>query len=156
MRGVDGNFDGNGTTTDLLTFQGSDGLLLLGLAADINKSVALAFPGLSPAPADNAGADDVNSGLSEEGRKSGIINAESKVGNKKHGGGGFTSGVFASGTRGTGSFGLARTGLLGRALGGRGLTVCYWCGCLISSGSVLASGVALSSSLLGLALKDGR
>jgi hypothetical protein len=115
MRGINGDLDCNLPSTDVFTLKGCDGLLLFSLRADVDEAITLAFPGLSPSPANNASRDDADTGFREESRKTSIINVETEVGNKEHGLGRFADGVFASRASGTGSLGLAsaRSLLLG-------------------------------------------
>lgn len=114
MGGVDGNLDGNGPTSELLAVQGGDGLLLVRLGANINEAIALALPGLTPAPAHDASVNNFDSGVSEESCKSSVINSEAEVGDEEHVLGRLASGILASRTSGAGSSGLADArGLLG-------------------------------------------
>jgi hypothetical protein len=149
--GVDSNLDSDGASTNLLALQSSDGLLLLCLAANIDESVTLALPGLSPAPANDAGANDVDTSLSEEGGKTSIVNIETKVGDEKHGSGRFTGGILTRGTGWTRGLGLAHTRFLGGALGS-GFSLSSWSSSgLLGSGTVSTSG---GGSLLSFALKE--
>lgn len=112
---VDGNFDGNLATADILALKSLDGLVLLGFITDINETVSLAATGLSPTTANNASRGDGDTGLGKELGETGILNVEAKVGDEEDGLGGFANGVFASSTR------SASRLLLGRLfLGGDG------------------------------------
>jgi len=140
MGGVDSDLDSDGSSANVLALQGSDGLLLFFLVTDIDKAVALALPGLTPAPADDAGADNVNASLCEEGGKTGVVDTETKVGDEEHGLGRLASRILtscASWTRGPGFFG---TRLFGRSLA-------LWGGGITST-----IGGSLSVGSLGLAL----
>jgi hypothetical protein len=109
MRGVDSNFDSDGPSTNIHAFESRNCFFLLFLSTNIDESIALALPGLSPAPANDAGRGDGDTGLSEESGKASIIDVESKVGNKEHSLGGLADRVFTSGARGTRGLGLADT-----------------------------------------------
>lgn len=109
MGSVDSNLDGDGASTNILAFESGDCLLLLFLSTNVDKSIALAFPRLPPAPANNAGGGDSNSSISEQRSEASIINVESKVGNKEHGLGRLAGRVLTSGARGTRDLGLANT-----------------------------------------------
>lgn len=139
---VDRNLDGDLAPTDFFASKMFDSFLLLLLATDIDKAIALAFPGLSPTPAYNAGGDDFDAGFGEDGREGSIIDIEAKIGNEEHSGGGFTSWVLTFSTGRALDLGLANT----RSLFGSGL-----------GGGLLASGSRGSSfddfAVLSLALR---
>jgi hypothetical protein len=143
MGSVDGDLDSDGTTTDLLTIKGRDGLLLVFLRANINEAVTLALAGLAKAPADDASIDYGDASISEQVAESGIVNSKAKIGDEEHVLGRLAGRVLPCRARGARSPGLAGTRLLGRfsAFSGGGL-----CGDLTLSWS--------SSSLL-LALWQG-
>lgn len=86
MGSVDSNLDGNlPATLELFAIEGLDGLLLIFMAADIDKSVALALPWLAPAPPDNTGGDYIDTSFSEQGRQASVVDREVKVSDKEHG-----------------------------------------------------------------------
>ena len=95
MRGINSNFDSNGATANFLAFQSSNGFDLLFLAANVHEAITLAFPGLTPPPADNASGGNSNSSFCEECGQTSIIDGKTEVGNKKHGLGRFTDGVLS-------------------------------------------------------------
>jgi hypothetical protein len=144
VRGVDSDLDSNGSSADLLPLQCCDGLLLFCLTTDVDKAVTFALPGLTPAPTYNAGADDANASFGEEGRQTGIVNAETEVGDEKHGLGWLASGILTSGASWAGGPGLFCTRLFGRSLRS-GLA-------LYGGGISSTVGGSVSVGLLGLAL----
>jgi hypothetical protein len=151
VRGVDSDLDGDGSSADLLPLQCCDGLLLFCLTTNVDKAITLALPGLTPAPADDAGADDVNASFGEKGRKTGIVNAETEVGDEKHGLGWLASGILTSGASWAGGPGLFGTRLFGRRLRGR---LALYGGGISSTvgGSVSVDFLGLASRLLLLFL----
>ena len=54
MTRIDGDLDGNGTTTDLLALESVDSLLLFSLVTNIYEAVALAPLVLAPMPSNDA------------------------------------------------------------------------------------------------------
>jgi len=142
MRSIDGDLDGDGTTTDLLALEGVDGLLLFSLIANVDETVALALSGLTPPPSDDASRVDVKTRVSEESGEAGVVDVEAEVGNKENSLGRFANRVLTGGTRGTRGPGLA--------LPGPGSALCGGIGC----GSVCESG-GLSFSRLGLVTAAG-
>lgn len=123
-RGVDGNFDSNSPAANFFALKSLNRFFLLFFPAHIDKAVALALPGLTPPPANDAGGIDSKTSVSEERRKTSIIDVEAQIGNEQHGRGGLASRILASRTRGTRCPGLASTRrLLGlRGLGGLSLS----------------------------------
>ena len=106
---VDGNLDSNGPSTNLLAFECCDGLLLLFLAADVNKTVTLALPGLSPPSANDAGGINYDASISEQSGEASVIDVESEVGYKEHRLGRLAYRVFTSRAGSTRGPGLADT-----------------------------------------------
>ena len=138
MRSIDGDLDGDGTTTDLLALEGFDGFLLFILVTDVDEAVSLALSGLTPPPTNNASRDDFETGISEESGETGIVDVEAEVGNEENGLGGFADRILTNGARGTGGPGLALP-RLGSILCGR-----------ISCGSVCRRSGGLSFGRPGL------
>lgn len=118
VRGIDSDFDGNGAAADLFALQRRNGLLLLCLATNVHKTVALAPSGLAPAPLNDASGNDIDACISEEGSKGRVIDGETEVGDEEHGFGGLANGVFTSRPSRARCPGLARTGHLLRRLSG--------------------------------------
>lgn len=145
MGGVDGDLDGDGTTTNLLALEGVDGLLLLIFVTDVNETVPLAPPGLAPPCSDDASRVNIETRISEESGEAGVVDVEAEVGNEENGLGRFANRVLTGGTRGTRSPGLALLGF-GGILCGR-----------ISRRGVFGRSEGLSFARPGLvtALKDG-
>ena len=110
--GVHCDLDRDGSATDLLALESQDGLLLLLLAANIDEAVALALAGLTPAAAHDARGLHVNACVSEERGKTGVIDVETEVGDKKYGLGRLANGVLAGRARLARGTGLALLGLL--------------------------------------------
>jgi hypothetical protein len=139
---VDSDFDSNRSATDLFTLKSFNGFLLLFFATDVDETVTLAFPGLSPTPANDAGRGDGNTSICEQGRKTSIVDVEAEVGDEEHGLGLLADGVLSRRARGTRSLGFASArGLLGGSIG-RSVSV----GCSRSRGSavfLLGLGLAL-------------
>jgi hypothetical protein len=98
---IDCYLDGNGSSLDFFALEGGNGLLLLFLIADIDEAVALALARTTKLPADNASRNDVDTGFGEQFSERGIINVETKVGDKEHRLGGLASGFFVGSTTGT-------------------------------------------------------
>lgn len=146
---VDGDLDGDLASSNLLALQGRDGLLLLILRANIDEAVALGAAGLTPAAADNAGRDDVDTGLGEERGQAGIVDGETEVGDEKHVLGGLAFGSLASGADNLG---------LAGSLGGLLLLLAFSSSRSRSSRSVSGSSIGRSSgvsiSRLLLALRE--
>jgi len=99
MTSIDGYLDGDGTTTDLLTLESVDGLLLFSLVTNLDKAVSLAPPGFAPPPSNNASRIDFETGISEESGKAGIIDVEAEIGNEENGLGGFADRILTGGAR---------------------------------------------------------
>lgn len=148
MGSVDGDLDCDGATTDLFAIESGNGLLLLSLTTNIDESVTLALAGLSPTTANDAGRDNSDSGLGEQGGKLGIVNSEAEVGNKEHGVGELANGVLTGRAGSTRNLGLANTGDLlgGIRVGSDGSDS------LNGGGS---RGLSILTFLLGLALEKG-
>jgi len=151
--GIDGNLDGDGTTTDLLALESVDGLLLFILVTNIDETIPLAFSGLTPPPSDDASIVDPEARLGEESGEACVVDTEAKIGNKEDGLGGFANWVLTDGTGGAGSArGTGGIRSPGFALPGLGNTLCGF----ISCGSVWVRSSGLSSTRPGLtALKAG-
>jgi hypothetical protein len=98
---VDSNLDGNGATVDVLVVESVNCLLLLGLATDVNKAVALAFARIAPATTNDARRADGNASLFEEGLEASVVNVEAEVGNEEHRLGRLARGFFTCRTTGT-------------------------------------------------------
>ena len=145
VRGIDGDFDGDGTTTDLFTLEGVDGLLLFGLVTNVDKTIPLAPPGLTPPGSDDASGVDIETCISEECGEAGVVDVEAEVGNEENGLGWFADRVLTGGTRGTRSPGFALL-VFGSILRGR-----------ISCRGICGGSGGLSFARLGLvtALKIG-
>lgn len=139
MGGVDSDLDGDGPATNVLPIEGSDGLLLFLLAANIDEAIALALPGLSPPPANDASRDNVDAGLGEYGAQCGVIGVESKVGDEEHCLGGLACRVFAVCAWHAGCTRLLGTSLLGSFV-------------LVGGCSTFGSGLILGRGTLCLAL----
>jgi len=93
---VDCYLDGDGSSTDVLALESDNGLLLLLLIADIDETVALTLARTTILPADNTSRNDVDTGFGKQIIERGVINVETKVGDKEHRLGGLASGFFAS------------------------------------------------------------
>jgi len=143
MRSIDGNLDGDGTTTDLLALESVDGLLLFSLVTNVDEAVSLALSGLTPPPSNNASSDDFEAGVGEESSEAGIVDVEAEVGNEENGLGGFPNRILTGGTRGTRGPGFALP-RLGSILCGR-----------ISFGSVCGRSGGLSFGRPGLVTAGG-
>jgi len=145
MRSIDGDLDGDGTTTDLLALESVDGLLLFILVTNVDETIPLAFSGLAPPPSDDASVGDVDARLGEESGETRVVDVEAKVGNEENGFGGFAHWVLTGGTGETGSPEFA--------LPGFGNTICGRVGC----GIIWARSGGLSFARPGLvtALKHG-
>ena len=113
MRGIDGNFDGNGAAANILAFQSSNSFDLLFFATNVHEAITLAFPGLTPTPADNAGGDNLNASFCKECGQTSIIDSKTEVGNKEHGLGRFASGVLSKRANSASDLRFANTRLLG-------------------------------------------
>ena len=123
MRGVDGDLDGDGTTTDLLALESVDSFLLFSLITNINETISLASSGFSPPPSDDASVIDPEARISEESSEAGVVDVEAKVGDEENGLGRFANWILTGGTRGTRGPGFALPGP-GNALSGRIRGVC--------------------------------
>ena len=139
MGRIDGDLDGDGTTTELLALESVDSLLLFGLIANINKAVTLALSGFTPPPSNDASGDDFDTRVSKEGRKSIVVDVEAEIGDKEDVLGWFANGVLAGGTRGALRSGFAVLGLVSGGIF-----------CTISFGSVCSRGRGLSFCRFGL------
>jgi len=138
MRGVDGDLDGDGATTNLLALESVDGLLLFCLVTNVDETVPLAFSGLTPPPSDDASVVDLEACIGEESGETCVVDVEAEVGNEENRLGGLANRVLTGGTGGTGGPGFALPGL-GNTLCGR-----------IIRGSVCARSGGLSFARLGL------
>ena len=111
MRGIDGDLDSDGTATDFFALEGVDGLLLFGFVTDVDKAVTLAPSGGTPPLSNDASGNNIEASIGKESSKSGVVNAETEVGDKENILGGFADGIFTGGTRGAASPGPAVPGL---------------------------------------------
>jgi len=107
MTSIDGDLDGDGTTTDLLALESVDGLLLFSLVTNVDEAVSLAPSGFAPPPSNGASRIDLDTGISEESGKAGVVDIEAKVGNEENALGGFADRILTGGARRTRSPGLA-------------------------------------------------
>jgi len=96
---IDGYLDGDSTTTDLLALESVDSLLLLSLVTNVDEAVSLAPSGFAPPPSNNASSIDLETGISEESGKAGIVDVEAEVGNEENGLGGFADRILTGGAR---------------------------------------------------------
>lgn len=94
---IDGYLDGDSTTTDLLALESVNGLLLFSLVTDVDEAVPLAPSGFAPPPSNNASSIDLETCISEESGKAGIIDVEAEVCNKENGLGGFADRILTGG-----------------------------------------------------------
>jgi len=117
-RSIDGDLDGDGTTTDLLALESVDGLLLFSLVANVDEAVSLALSGLTPPPSNNASRANIETSVSKESSEAGVVDVEAEVGNEENGLGGFADRILTGGTRETRSPRFALLGL-GSILCGR-------------------------------------
>ena len=79
---IDGDLDNDDTATDFLALEGVDGLLLFGLVRDSDKAVTLAPSGISPPLSSDASGNDLETSISKDSSKAGIVEVETEVGNK--------------------------------------------------------------------------
>lgn len=143
---INSDLDRDGPTADILAFESRDCLFLLFLVADVDKAVAFALPGLTPASANDASGFDDNASICEQSGETFVINIEPEVGHKEHILGRLANGIFTSWTGRARGPGLANAlGLLGRWVS-RGIC---------SRGRHGVSGVAFRLCL-GLALNGGK
>lgn len=134
---IDGDLDGDGTTTDLLALKSVDGLLLFSFVTNIDEAISPALSGLPP-PLNDASRVDFDTCISEESGKAGVIDVEAEVGDEENGLGGFADRILTGGARRAKSPGLALPWLW-NILSGR-----------ISCGSVCSRSCGLSFTKLGL------
>ena len=143
--GIDGDFDGDGASTDLLALESVDGLLLFILITNVDETIPLAFSGLTPPPSDDTSIVDPEARIGEESGEACVFDVEAEVGNKEDGLGGFANRVLTDGTGGTGSPGFALPGL--------GNTLCGRISC--RSVCVRSGGLSSTRPALVTALKAG-
>ena len=140
MGSIDGDFDGDGTTTDFLALESVDGLLLFSLVTNVDEAVSLALSGFAPPPSDDASRVDPETGIGEQSGKAGIIDVEAEVCNEENALGGFADRILTGRTRCTG-----RTMSSELAVPGLGSILCE----RISCGGVCCRSVGLSFARLG-------
>jgi hypothetical protein len=116
--GIDCYLDGNGSSTNVFALEGGNGFLLFFLIADIDETVALTLARTTILPADNTSRNDVDTSFGEQLSERGVIDVETKVGDKEHRLGGLAIGFFVGSATGTGRTLLASRPRL--ALRGRG------------------------------------
>lgn len=138
MTSIDGNLDGDSTTTDLFALESVDGLLLFSLVTNVNEAISLAPSRLAPSLSNNAGRIDIETRISEESGKAGVVDVEAEVGNEENCLGGFADRILTGRAGGTRSPGLALP-WLGSILCGR-----------ISWGSICSRNGGVSFARLGL------
>ena len=146
---IDGDLDGDSTTTDLLALESVDGILLFSLVTNIDETVPLAPSGLTPPGSDDTSRVDLDTRISEESGETSIVDVEAKVGNEENCLGRFTDRVLTSGTRGTGGSGFAFL-RLGSILCGR-----ISCGTVCGRSSVLSFARPGLVTALKIAQNDG-
>lgn len=129
---IDGYLDGDSTTTDLLALESVDGLLLFSLVTNVDEAISLAPSGFAPPPSNNTSSVDLETCISEESSKAGIIDVEAEVCNEENGLGGFADRILTGGAR--------RTRSPGSALPRSGSILC---GC-INRGSICSGSDGLS------------
>src|SRR5215472_12740351 len=78
-RGIHRDFDGDVPATNFLALKRSDGLLLFGFVANFHETITLAFPGLAPTLADDAGRYNFNPSFSEQCLKASLINVKAEI-----------------------------------------------------------------------------
>lgn len=151
MTSVDGDLDGDGTTTDLLALESVDGLLLFSLVTDVNEAVSLAPSRLAPPLSNDAGRIDIETRISEESGKAVVVDVEAEVGNEENCLGGFADRILTGRAGETRSPGLALP-WLGSILCGRIIwgSVCGRSGGLSFAKLGLVAAVGLLLFLLGL------
>jgi len=156
MTSIDGDLDGNSTSTDLLALESVDGLLLFILVTNVNEAVSLAPPGLAPPLSNNAGRNDLETGISEESGKAVVVDVEAEVGNEENCLGGFADGILTGRAGGTRSPRPALPGL-GSILCGRvsWRSVCGRSGGLSFARPGPVAAVGLLLFLLGLVRSFG-
>lgn len=151
MLSIDSDLNSDGPSANILAIEGSNCFVLLLFTSNVNESVTLAPPGLSPATTNNTSGVDMNAGISEESCEAGIFNGETQVGDEEDRLGELSNGIFTSGPLGARGTRFA----CARFLGGscvRGLTVCLRsCGFSTLSSGICVGGIALT---LRLALKE--
>lgn len=125
VRRIDGDFDCDLPSRNLLALNELDSLLLLLLVANIDESIALAPPGLAPSPSDNTGGYDLDTSGGEDFGESLVVDIESEVGDENDRLGRLAGGQFPFSTGSTldlgcaGAFSGFSSGGLGGSSGGR-------------------------------------
>jgi len=146
--GIDGDLDGDSTTTDLLALESVDGLLLFSLVTNVDETIPLAFSRLTPPPSDDASIVDPEARIGEESGKTCVVDIEAEIGNEEDGLGGFANWVLTGGTGRTGETGSPKF-----ALPGLGNTLCGRISC--GGVNVKSGGLSSSRPALVTALKVG-
>ena len=101
MTSIDGDLDGDGTTTDLFALESVDGLLLFSLVTNVDEAVSLAPSGFAPPPSNDASRIDLDTGIGEESGEGVVIDVEAEVGNEENALGGFADRILTGRARGT-------------------------------------------------------
>ena len=142
LGGIDSDLDSNEAATDFFALDCLDGLLLLFFAANVDEAIAFAPPRASKLSADDAGRDDIDTSVGEEGKQSLVVDVEAKVGNKERRCRGFANRILTGWTSVTWCSGLPWTKLFS---GSRGLgrTFCGGCAFNFLWGVVFCSGCGL-------------
>jgi len=79
---VDSNLEDDFTAANFLALKSVEGLLLLLLGTNIDEAITLGTAWLTPATADDASRDDVDSGLGEKRGEGGVVDSEAEVGDE--------------------------------------------------------------------------
>jgi len=123
---VDSNFDNNGAIINFLALKGGNSLVLFFFITNINKTITLALPWVTPTPANDTSRDNTDTSFGEEDAKGVIINTETEISNEEHCFRGLAKRGFESGAgnaRGPGPLGARLLGGWGAFSDNRDLSV---------------------------------